>query len=229
MSEFTDSAQYIWISHELGKDTLAYGNGEQLTVSHEKQIAAGKSCNQVKISLSNHLGTHVDVPYHFIETGKKVCDYKIDQWIFNKPFLISIHAKPDEIISASTLSSVLNDIDDIDFLLIKTGFEQYRKNDLYWQHSPAFSDDIAFYLKENFPSIEAIGFDVISLSGYQHRELGRKAHHAFLSQDIRIFEDMHLFHLKNDMIINQIIAMPLRFENADGAPCTIIASIIEGF
>ena len=59
------------------------------------------------------------------------------------------------------------------------------------------------------------------------RELGRKAHRAFLSQDIRIFEDLHLLQLTSAMKINQVIAMPLRFENADGAPCTMIANIYK--
>jgi len=218
---------YIWLSHELSRDTPAYGNGERLTVSHEKQISAGSNCNSVKLTFPNHLGTHVDVPYHFIDTGKKVCDYNVEQWIFHKPKLVLINIKPNEMITASSLHTALSAINDVDFLLIKTGFEQYRQDNSFWQNSPAFAEDIAFCLKEKFPSISAIGFDVISLSCFQQRELGRKAHYAFLSQDIRIFEDMHLSHLTNNMKINQIIAMPLRFENADGSPCTVIARVEE--
>ncbi|EKD71469.1 MAG: Cyclase family protein [uncultured bacterium] len=217
--------KYIWLSHELSDDTPAYGGGESLIVKCEKQIAAGHSCNSTKLTFSNHLGTHVDVPYHFIESGKKISDYKIEQWLFHKIKLIDIQIKPDEIITLATIKSVLADIDDVDFLLIKTGFEEYRHSDIYWQNSPAFSDEIAAFLKENFPSIAAIGFDSISLTGYQHRELGREAHKTFLSQDIRIFEDMYLSSITSDMHISQVIAMPLRFENADGAPCTMIACV----
>jgi arylformamidase len=205
---------YVWISHELNRNTPAYGNGESLMILPEKQISAGNSCNSVKLSFSNHLGTHVDVPYHFIESGKKISDYSIDQWIFNKPKLVSINIKPAEIITLSMLKPSLSLIDDAD---------------LYWENSPAFSDDIALYLKENFPSILAIGFDTISLSSFyyreQNRELGRRAHRAFLSQGIRIFEDMHLLNLPNNRQIKKIIAMPLRFENADGSPCTMFAKI----
>lgn len=217
--------EYIWLSHLLKNDTPAYGGGESICILHDKKIVDGASCNSSQLKLSNHLGTHVDVPYHFINDGKTISDYTANDWMFNKVSLIEIDVKPDEIISLVKIQKYLDVIEDTDLLIIKTGFEKYRDQTIYWQHSPAYSDDISFFLKEKFQSIKAIGFDSISLTGYQHRELGRKAHKAYLSQDIRIFEDMHLKYVNTSIPILNIIASPLRFEHADGAPCTIMATI----
>src|SRR3990167_8940770 len=127
--------QYHWISHELRCDTPVYGGGEGLTILHEKQIASGSNCNSSKLTFSNHLGTHVDVPYHFIQSGKKVSDYQAEQWLFHKTLLVTLEISPDEIIRLSMLQDVLDVESDIELLLIKTGFEQYRQSETYWQHS----------------------------------------------------------------------------------------------
>ena len=225
MHEMKQNFQTIWISHMLSPETPCYGGVENLYISQEKKISEGNHCNSSKLILSNHVGTHVDVPYHFIETGKKIGDYKPSEWVFNKCGIIEINANPDDIITLSNIQLLLENLNDVDFLLIKTGFEQYRPYSIYWEHSPGYSDEIAYYLKNKFPSISAIGFDSISLTGYQHRDLGRKAHQAFLSIGIRIFEDMHLMPLTRHTFISKIIALPLRFDCADGAPCSIIADI----
>ena len=68
--------------------------------------------------------------------------------------------------------------------------------------------------------------DIISLTSRLHREEGRKAHREFLgdhypSSPIVLIEDMSLINYK-DIITNVLIA-PLIVNDADGAPCTVIA------
>src|SRR5439155_1050640 len=120
-----------------------YGGGQGLQIAYEKQISTGCSCNSVKLSFPNHVGTHVDMPYHFIQSGKKVADYEAHEWIFEKIVIIDMPVIPDEIITLEKLKPLVDRFDDIELLLIKTHFEQYRDQDIYWQHSPGFSEDIA--------------------------------------------------------------------------------------
>ena len=35
-------------------------------------IQAGHPCNVSRITMGSHAGTHVDAPYHFVETGARV-------------------------------------------------------------------------------------------------------------------------------------------------------------
>ena len=78
-----------------------------------------------------------------------------------------------------------------------------------------------------------IGFDFVSLSCFQARDLGRRAHRAFLAQrpdgleevaaPILVIEDMHLAEL--DVAPRRVVIAPLMYDAADGAPVTVIAEL----
>ncbi|MCD4652235.1 MAG: hypothetical protein K8S56_10695 [Candidatus Cloacimonetes bacterium] len=80
----------------------------------------------------------------------------------------------------------------------------------------------ALCLKETRFFSAVIGMDFISVSSLRHREIGRSAHKSFLKLDILLIEDMSLSVLNSSCEIKEVIALPLRFSNADGAPCTVI-------
>jgi kynurenine formamidase len=66
--------------------------------------------------------------------------------------------------------------------------------------------------------------DWISVSSFQHREEGRIAHRELLGAGWRLFEDLSLAIVPVGLI-HTVLALPLRIDGGDGAPCTIIASI----
>jgi kynurenine formamidase len=72
-----------------------------------------------------------------------------------------------------------------------------------------------------------IGLDMISLSSFAARDLGRQSHRAFLDHEapILIIEDMDLSQLSEKQGIEQVIVSPLRVAQGDGSPCTVIAKI----
>jgi kynurenine formamidase len=222
------SDNLIWLSHMLAEETPVYAGGEnRFKAIPNKQICHGDSCNTVDLCFSNHLGTHVDAPYHFISNGKKITDYSPSEWVFHTCQLVEIPVEENEVVTVERLLKVKKflTIDDVDFLILKTGFELWRKEDKYWKNSPGYSPELASFLCDRFPGFKAIGFDSISLSGFQHRELGRAAHREFLSRGIRIFEDMKLSELDGGSRLKKVYAFPLCFSEADGAPCTIMGKL----
>jgi len=222
----TSVPNWIWLSHVNGKDTPAYGGGEGIRITADKVQAKGDSCNTTKLEMSNHIGSHVDAPSHFIVGGKCIDEYGIDDWIFLSPIVIDITVAEASIVTVAHISDALiSDKQDADLVLIRTGFEKHRAVDTYWNASPGFSPDIYDYLKERFHSLKAIGLDTISISSIKHRDLGREAHRAFLSGGIRIFEDLQLSNIEKLHYLKKIIALPFRFGGADGAPITMIAEV----
>lgn len=216
----------VWLSHELTQKTPAYRGGKSLEINLDKQMSLGDTCNTVSLSFSNHLGTHVDVPYHFFKDGKKISDYSPGDWYFKHVKLIDISSKLDcDIVTEEILEFEKLTDPTVDLLLIKTGLERCRDSEAFWKNAVGYEPGIATILKERFPKVKAIGIDSISLAGYSHRDLGRTAHQMFLSQDIRIFEDMKLSNITHGVDILSVVALPLLFESADGAPCTIVANI----
>ena len=78
-------------------------------------------------------------------------------------------------------------------------------------------------IKNTFPNLQAIGIDFISISSYQHREIGRQAHIELLGRDIRLIEDLSLKNINSSIPVKKVIALPLIFTNGDGSPASIIA------
>jgi len=216
---------WIWLSHSTNIRTPAYGNGIGFKLKQDKDQSKGASCNQVFFSMPNHLGSHVDAPKHFFKEAKSINEYKPEDWIFEKPFLIDLSSKKNEIVNIECFNLQDHYDPDVDLILIKTGIEKYRGEDKFWKKSPIFDPTICSYLLEKYPSMKAIGIDAISISSLQNRELGRSIHRAFLSKDIRIFEDLSLKDISIMESLEMVIALPFRFDNADGAPSSVIAQI----
>lgn len=217
----------ISLSHPLNSVTPCYGGKkESLSIEPLSSIRDGATSNSLKISMTNHVGTHMDFPRHFHENGPTLSDYSAHDLVFSSPCWVDLSCDPEHMISISDLEGKISR--ESDFILIRTGFEKYRQQDLYWKNNPGFLPEVGFWLREEFEYIRGVGFDFISLTCFQKRELGREAHRAFLSpyqnySPILIVEDMKLKTVKPPL--KKLILAPLLIENADGAPVTALAEI----
>ncbi len=213
----------VFLSHFMSKATPGFGGSCVFESKVASSISLGRSSNSSIWTFNNHCGTHIDVPYHFSDTGKTLSEYSAGDWIFNSPYLIDYEAKENELIEPSDwLESVPADTD---LLLIRTKFEMYRTHTRYWQNNPGLSGNMARWLRTNRPLIRAVGFDFISLTAFQNREAGRQAHREFLCEErgapILIIEDMALRQCPTEL--KRVVVAPLLVEGADGGPVTVFA------
>lgn len=211
------------LSHELTEEGPFFGGKSEFIRSTTKCLHKGDSCNQESWTLSNHVGTHVDCPAHFSDQGKRVTDYKPEEWVFFKTFLFDLPAKPDQIISPD--SSWEQIPVDTDLLLIRTGFEKERGSQAYWNNNPGLSPESGHWLRKNRPALKMLGLDFISITGYQNRSLGKVAHQALLcpdslSEGLRVIEDMKLSLLTR--MPKTVVVSPV-WVAADGSPVTVMA------
>ena len=212
----------ILLSHIIDFDTPSYGNRDKFIIEETSRITDGKSANSSKWMFSNnHLGTHVDVPKHFFDSGKTLTDYHPQEWIFKNVQLIDVPCDEAILINREHLEGKI--LENIDLLLIRTGYEQYRSIDKYWDDNPGLSPQLGFWLRKNF-NIKAVGFDFISLTSWKFRDEGKVAHRAFLDPDgdnqpIRIIEDMKLSEVDKD--IKKLIVAPCIVKCGNGSPVTV--------
>jgi arylformamidase len=214
----------IFLSHFLTSSTPGYGGKSAFAILHTSKISDGATSNSQEWKLSNHIGTHIDLPAHFDDSGERLDSFKCQEWIFSHPYLLDLEVKENEIIE---INLKFNNIPiDTDFLIIKTGFQKHREEDIYWKSNPGLSPDLASWLRENRPQLKCLGFDFISITSFNNRPLGRIAHKAFLGSDqkttpIRVIEDMKLDELYSTP--KKIIVAPILVSQADGAPVTVIS------
>lgn len=217
----------IFLSHPYTTETPSYGNRDMIKITANSSISSGETANSSRwIFTNNHIGTHIDVPFHFSNKGKKVIDISVNDWLFQKVALIDVLCTEARLISEVDISKFHLDFD-IDLLLIRTNYEKYRGEDKYWNDNPGLSPDMASYLRKNFPKLRCIGFDFISITSWKYRKIGRESHKAFLSPEgnrnpIMAIEDMSLKNVTKD--INWSIVAPIIVEDGNGAPVTVIAN-----
>ena len=177
----------IYLSHILNNDTPTYGNKDLCNIDQVKNISNGDTSNNSQIHISSHVGTHIDAPFHFSNTGRTLDDYPADFWFCNEPWMININASEKQIITFNSIRIQLEEIPTkTDVLFIQTGFESFRnsaKKEKYIFDGPGLQAEIGYWIREN-RKIKMIGLDFISLSSYAHREDGRYAHRAFLCEHI---------------------------------------------
>ena len=221
----------IWLSYPINNNIPLYGGrNDNCKIYKTSSIVEGKSANDTRIETTVHMGTHIDMPYHFYEEGQTVNDFEIDFWFFKNPLFVEL--SPINFIIENELIEVLDQISDNshDILIIKTGICNHRMEEKYWKENYGFSPEIYKYLVNNFRDLKVIGFDSISISSWQDREVGKISHQAFLNpkNPILILEDMDLTNLNMSVNLSEILISPLRIEKCDGLPCTVYGTITSG-
>jgi arylformamidase len=213
----------IFLSYPLSSVIPVYGGPVSVDITQIKSIAGGDSSNVFSFVLQNHWGTHVDCPAHFFQNGKKATAFSADFWLFIKPQIIAVKVDPGQIISKDDLEDNIRP--DTDLLILKSGWGKFRGDPMYYLKNPGIDPDLGLLLRKQYPSIRAFAIDWISLSSYEHRQIGRDAHKVFLNPSaegnpIVIVEDIHL---PDDVEeLSTVCVAPIQIEGIDSAPCTII-------
>lgn len=219
-------SNFVLLSHVLKQDTPSYGNRDKVIIRVNSSIKAGETANSSCLVLSNnHIGTHIDVPRHFSVDGKRTIDYPIGDYVFEKCQVIDLPQTNACLIGPDDLQGLTID-DDVELLLIRTGYEAFRGEDRYWNNNPGLAPELADYLRERFSMLRCVGFDFISVTSWKYRAEGRLAHKAFLApgnggKEIWAIEDMSL----KDAPVNmkRVVVAPLMVEDGNGTAVTVIA------
>jgi kynurenine formamidase len=198
--------------------------GFQLTVTGD--LSRGDSAASLRLTLANHVGTHIDFPAHVHLGGRTLDDYPAEFFIFHRPVLLEVPLSAGRHLTAADLN-LSRPEPGADIILIRTGFP-YGGED-YWRDNPGLDQTAAEFLKNLSPPLRAVGLDFISVNRWPDREPGRAAHKILLAEpEILIIEDMELGPLAGrGRRLRRVTAAPLRVAGADGAPAVVLGELTE--
>ena len=172
--------------------------------------------------LSSHTGTHLDAPYHFLEKGKKIHEISLKRLIINA-ILIKIRKRRDQAITKTDIQKFEKKhgkIPNESTIVFWTGWQKMIKNDSYFVNNPGLSVTAAKYLiskKTNLVGIDSPSIDL----GKEKRFL---IHHLFAKNDVLIVENLaNLDKIKSWQF--QLAVLPMKLENATGAPVRAVGII----
>ena len=223
----------IELSSRLDDDMLNWPTNPTERFEPVLRIDNGDNCNTSSVYHHMHNGTHVDAPMHFSKSGKSIMEIPIEDFYYTAPLIITMKKDYSEYISEEELSAYEDQIKDADILCLYTGFSDLKETDpeAYVYKFPAFTHESAMYLRKGFPKLKAIAIDFMSVdSATEGAANGFPAHKAFLDtvegdpRTLLLFEDVNLNRLANvQKPVRQICAFPIRWENAEAAPVSMVA------
>lgn len=225
--------KYKILSYPINAATPMYGNAPEVSIKPYSEISKGDTSNSYIISLYNHAGTHIDAPKHFVDNGRSISDYSLDELIFKNPIIVDCPKDAVSLITPDDIHNVSHLLQNSDCLLLHTGFGRVRAEEKYRTHNPGIAPETILWIRKEYPGIRCIGIDSISISSFQHREEGREAHKAAfielegLGKPLLLIEDVKL-DISSEERFETIIVIPWLVDRLDSAPCSIIASIKDG-
>ena len=75
---------YLELSHHLSADTPLPLGVPPVELRHYYSIERGDASNLFVLQFSNHTGTHIDAPWHFVESGLRISDFSIEEFVFKR-------------------------------------------------------------------------------------------------------------------------------------------------
>ncbi len=220
--------RYLRLSYDLTLDGPLPPGIPGPRLEQIRDMARGDVSNVFVLTMTNHSGTHVDAPRHFIADGLRIGDFDPGDFVFDRPIVCDVSLHDGEIIQPAHLDSFATRIASSDLLLIRAGYAECRRKDpeRYRTLSPGFSAAGARYLRDRFPGLRGLGLDTVSLACIAHVDEGIEAHRILLGGPGRrflIIEDMNLdYDLSR---LRQLILLPLLVKDWDSGPCTILGVI----
>jgi len=203
---------WIDISVPLRTGMVHWPDNPPVSIERFLSIERGDAANVSKLTMGAHTGTHMDAPIHFFPNGKGIDAMPLSAAI-GRARVIEIH-DPTSIKPADLYPYQIQRGERI---LFKTNNSNrcWQTND-FVEDFVYISQEAAFYLAAQ--QVQTVGVDYLSVGGF--RKDGVETHHALLEAGIWIIEGLNLSQVQSG--IYELICLPLKIEQSDGAPARAI-------
>lgn len=211
------SPQWIDISVLLRNAMVHWPTDPSVRIERVKDMEQGAGNTLSMISMGSHTGTHMDAPLHFIRQGIGIDKMPLDTTV-GRARVIEIQdtesIKPEELIHHRIRRG--------ERILFKT-----RNSSRGWQ-THTFIEDFVYISKEaaHFLAerkVRVVGVDYLSVGGFKRD--GMETHRALLEGGVWIIEGLDLSSVKPGKY--DLICLPLKIEQGDGAPARAILRPVQ--
>lgn len=207
------SSPWIDLSVPVRNGMVHWPGDPEFHINRIKDYSQGDNLVLSHLDLGVHTGTHMDAPLHFVPGGATIDTIPLDATV-GPARLIEIHdtesVKPAELADAN--------IQEGERILLKTvnsaqawNSDEFKKDFVYISHEAA-----AFLASRK---IRSVGVDYLSVGGFFKD--GPETHRALLGAGIWVIEGLNLTPLRPGPL--ELVCLPLRLVDAEGAPARAIA------
>lgn len=217
------------LSHPVGPDTPPFGDDPAPAFTPVSLIETGGPGNWHLVTTLNHMGTHVDAPWHFNPEGLRITELDLSWWSYARPVLIDVPCEDAAQLTPADLEPFRDAAQAADMLLVRTGFGRARSDpSRYGRRNPSFRPETAQWLLA-LPDLRALAVDLPSVACPLYPDDGVAFHRAVLGQRasdrfVLLVEDVRLdADLTQADLARGIFMAPWLLEGLDAAPVTMVA------
>lgn len=213
----------LWdISPTVGPASPIFPGDEPYAVSHTATIGLGCPVNLTALTLSPHIGAHVDAPFHFAADGADAASLPLEPFLGVCRVVHLISDAPDRLVTVTALEVALGDAtggvggDGHGIparILVRTRHEALT----VWRNDfAAFHADAIRWLAAR--GVTLVGIDTPSVDPAESTDL--PAHHALRETGIVNLENLVLDDVPPGDY--ELIALPLKLAGACASPVRAI-------
>jgi kynurenine formamidase len=207
----------IDLTHTIAPDMPLYP-GTPKPVLKASGTMTRDGWRETTIQISSHAGTHMDAPSHLLQNGFSLDVLPISQFCGRAAVLDVSEFPEGSVLPAEFFRQQKDALRCAEFVLLYTGFERKWGSEEFYGNFPVLSGDAARYLVSQ--GLKGVGTDALSVDPVNDKEL--PAHRTLLGGGLVILENLCLKKIvgRSDVML---FALPLKYDNADGAPVRAIA------
>lgn len=205
-------ADYYDVSMPIRDGMLSWPSDPDVSLQPFKK-AADKGSNVAKLESGTHLGTHIDAPKHFSDAGVGIDSLPAEQLI-GPAVVVDLTGLQEDVIAPHDFIDAVPP--GAQRVLFKTRNSVDGLLELpFTEDYVGLSGEAAEWLADN--GMRVVGIDYLSI---QKRGPDRTPHTALLERSIAIIEGLDLAAVPGGEY--ELIALPLRIEEGDGAPARVL-------
>ena len=177
--------------------------------------------NAETITLNTHTATHIDVPYHFFDSGKTIESFSLDAFSGDAVFMDLRGLAAGSPIEAENLKPFLDKVRPGDIAVLNTGWGEKRAQTAeYLFEWPYLAKSGAEALLG--AGVKGVGIDALSLGGWGSPDKGRPCHEVLLGAGLFIIEELRIPEEVLDGKRRWFTAFPLFLQGCGGAPARAV-------
>jgi kynurenine formamidase len=224
-----ESFELVDLSHTLQEGIPAWPTHARFGQTLYESYELGDVARHYGLSMSEHTGTHIDAPLHFIAEGPAhygVDEIALDRLVGRAATIEATGLEPGDLIDADHIRSWEQEhgsIETGDKVLFRYGWDERwgtgPEGRSFLEDWPGLGSDAAEYLVEK--GISLVGCDTLAVDAAGSVE--NPAHYALLGNEIYIAEN-----LKNlDRLVSFCLfaAFPLKIRGGSGSPVRAVALV----
>ena len=201
------------LSYTVGPDTMAYPGTEKPALRVMNTVEQD-GFQETLLSMFSHAGTHMDAPAHMI-TGADYLDKMPAARFCGRAYIMDCAAFGE---GSEIPAKALPELEGLSFLILSTGWEKFWGCDKYFGRFPVLSGEAAD--KVAAAGLSGVGVDMMSVDPMDTVDF--PVHMRFFRSGMVIIENLrNLAGLRGKYV--ELCALPLKYENADGAPARVVA------